>query len=218
MSTTDAPTRITASDLEPGDTLRDTDGHGRTNPAGPDYTDELRIKKRWGRADHDRWDHDSWLIAPVCENGRTASDSFAVTFDDINDRLATGRYEIVDCEAKRSLDLDALPVTPDDDVYIRFGDIPDNEHSTNHIDNTREQGVSVYAASLESVPPDTDAPGRFVPHGPKLLQVILLLNRHAYLVTGDEVGRGTDGEPLLKNIDVICDLEYTGDGFIPARE
>lgn len=217
MSTTTTPP-VTAADLEPGDELRDTEGHDRTNPHGPDYTDQLRIKKRWGNTDYDRWEEDSWLFAPVVENGRTGSDSFSVTFPEINDRLASGRYEVVDCEAWRTIDYDALPITSDEDVYIRFGDIPDDEYSTNYIDDQKEAGVSVYAATVEGVLPDTDVPAKFVPYGPKILQTILLLKRDTYLVTGNEVGHGTDGEPLLRNIDVRCELEYVDGVFVPATE
>jgi len=129
-----------------------------------------------------------------------------VTFDDIDSRLKSGRYEPVDCEAHRSLNIDALPVDAEESVYIRFGDVPESGRSVSAIDGRTEAGVSVYEATIESVPADVDEPGMFCPFGPKLLQVILLAQRETYLVTGTEVGRGTDGEPLLEDVDVVAPL------------
>jgi hypothetical protein len=147
-------------------------------------------------------------------NGRIASSSsgtFAVSHDTIDARLASGRYEPVDCEAHRHIDTDALPVDADEDLYVRFGDLPEGGRSTNHIDGSEESGASVYAASVESVPPTVDEPAMFVPYGPKSLQIILLATRDTYLVTGDEDGRGVDGEPVLENAEIVAPLAYQSD-------
>lgn len=198
---------VTAPDLEPGDTLRDLEGHGHTNPYGPTFTDKLQIKKRWGKAQYDRWEADSWLLACVYENGRSpTSSTFAVSFATINERLASGRYEIVDCEAHRHLEIESLPVDTEQDIYIRFGDLPDNERSYNSTQDQLEDGVSVYGAELESVPPESGTAGMFVPVGPTRLQIILLAQRDTYLVTGERVGTGADGEPLLRDIEVLAEL------------
>jgi len=204
-----ATNELTAADLEPGDKLRDVDGHGETNPWGPDLTDEIAIKKRWGHADKE-WSDDktnSWLFGPVVENGRISSNSFVVAFDEIDTRLDAGRYQPVDCEINRTLDADSLPVDPNDDVYIRFGDIPENERSYNHTDDCYEDGVSVYDAEIESVPSASDAAGMFVPVGSKTLQILMLAHRDTYLVTGDRIGTGVDGEPVLQDVEIVCDLE-----------
>jgi len=206
-ATDDATGELTATDLEPGDKLRDVDGHGRTNPWGPDLTDEIVIKKRWGDTKFDRWDNDSWLFAPVAENGRTPSDRFTVRFEEIDARLEVGRYQPVDCEVNRTLNYDALPADVDDDVYVRFGDIPDGEQSYNSTDDCYEDGVSVYAAEVASVPAESDAAGMFVPVGSKTLQILLLAHRDTYLVTGEEVGTGVDGEPLLRDVEIIATLQ-----------
>jgi len=199
-------TELTAADLEPGDKLRDVEGHGKTNPYGPDLTDEIAVKKRWGNTKYDRWDADSWLLAPVVENGQLGS-SFAVTFGEIDARLDAGRYQPVDVEVNRTLNTDALPVDPDQDLYVRFGAIPDDERSWNSTDECYEDGVSVYDAEVESVPPESDAAGMFVPVGPKTLQILMLAHRNTYLVTGDRVGMGVDGEPVLRNVGIIAELE-----------
>jgi hypothetical protein len=198
---------VDAADLEPGDKLRDVDGHGETNPYGPDLTDEIAVEKRWGNTKFDRFDHDSWLLAPVVENGRLSSNSFVVTFDEIDARLEAGRYQPVDCEVNRTLNTDALPVDSDQDIYVRFGDIPDDERSWNATDDCYEDGVSVYAAQIESVPAESDANGMFVPVGSKTLQILMLAQRDTYLVTGDRVGTGVDGEPLLRDVEIVGEVE-----------
>jgi hypothetical protein len=217
---TDAP--LIASDLEPGDKLRDVEGHGETNPYGPDLTDEIAVKRRWGYADKEWSDDegDSWLMAPVVENGRLSSNSFAVTFSEIDARLDAGRYQPVDVEVNRTLNTDALPVDPDQDLYVRFGDIPDDERSYNSTDECYEDGVSVYDAEVESVPPESDAGGMFVPVGPKTLQILMLAQRDTYLVTGDRVGMGVDGEPVLRNVEIVAELEWGDEasGWIISRE
>jgi hypothetical protein len=201
--------QIAAAELEPGDKLLDVDGHGKSNPWGPDLTDKIAVKKRWGNTKSDRWDTDSWLLAPVVENGKISNESFAVAFETINKRLETGRYQPLDIEAHRTLDTDDLPVSPDNDIYIRFGEIPENERSYNHTDDRYEDGVSVYSAEIESVPPESSASAMFVPVGPKVLQILLLAQRDTYLVTGTEVGTGVDGEPLLQDVTLVAELDYT---------
>lgn len=193
---------LTADELESGDELRDVDGHGRNNPHGPDMTDKIVVRKPWHG--------DAWLFGVRLENGRVSSGgskSFALSYDEINARLESGRYQTVDVEVDRTLDVEALPVSPDDDVYVRFGDIPEGERSYNHTDECHEDGVSVYDAEIESVPQESDAAGMFVPVGTKTLQIIMLAQRDTYLVTGEEVGTGVDGEPLLRDVDIVAELE-----------
>ena len=95
--------------------------------------------------------------------------------------------------------------------YIRFGNIPENEASGIWCDDIKvgeEKGVSVYDAVM------IDGQWRVVLPFP--------LNKKAvgfdlynfiggkengdfpmYLVQGDEVGKGSTNEPLLKNIKII---------------
>jgi hypothetical protein len=201
-------TDLTAADLEPGDKLRDVEGHGKTNPYGPDLTDEIAVKKRWGNTKYDRFDADSWLLAPVVENGRTSSggSTFAVTFEEINARLKAGRYRPVDVEINRTLDAGGIPFDTEQELYVRFGDIPEDERSWNSTDECYEDGVSVYDAEVASVPSDSDAHAMFVPVGPKTLQILMLAQRDTYLVTGDRVGTGVDGEPVLRNVEIVAEL------------
>ena len=92
-------------------------------------------------------------------------------------------------------------------LYIRFGDIPSNEKSKIYQGEEEigdENGVSVYPA--------------FELNGNIVLGLTLPItrttlytqqhlleydNRPCYLVSGDYVGKGTDGEPLIRNISII---------------
>jgi len=192
-------TDLTAADLERGDKLRDVEGHNETNTYGPAVTDKIRATKPWTG--------DSWLFHVVLENGNTSTSArFTLGNDEIDARLEAGRYQPVDVEVNRTLDTGALPTDTEQDLYVRFGDIPDDERSYNHTDECHEDGVSVYDAAVESVPPESDANAMFVPVGPKTLQILMLAQRDTYLVTGDRVGTGVDGEPVLRNVETVAEL------------
>lgn len=89
--------------------------------------------------------------------------------------------------------------------YLRFGDVPEGERSFNHAEGTREDGVSVY--DLHHGRPAIDYISE---HGNDLhdeLEERLRGHRReglpAHVVTGDHVGFGHDGEPLLNNVRVL---------------
>lgn len=76
-----------------------------------------------------------------------------------------------------------------DRVYIRFGRW--SSRSYNHATGERERGVSVYRAELHddgSVSLAETVPGK------------ILNGRVCFVVTGKEVGIGSDGEPLLQQV------------------
>lgn len=169
------------------------------------------------------------MLKPILENGETASgDAVVVGHDTVTARIESGRYELVDVSAQKRVDAARMPVTRDDqDAYIRFGGIPDGERSRNHADGHAEAGVSVYTARIVGVPPGSELPGVYTPaeaRAPELAS--LVASRDAYLVTGREVGTGSDGEPVLRDVEVVCDLVLAdpGDddpasdvfGFVPA--
>lgn len=91
--------------------------------------------------------------------------------------------------------------------YIRFGGIPKDEKSFSwNEDNTvkgEEPGVSVYDALYLDDGWHLVLP---LPITEKMLNTLYsLLNyqkRHVFLVTGDFVGRGSDGEPCIKNVEI----------------
>lgn len=109
--------------------------------------------------------------------------------------------------------------------YIRFGDWPKNERSQvgEQLRLSRswlyqaigedqaefEDGVSVYEATWD------DAKRRWViptigtdSYIPSLCEFIEQ-RRPIFLLTGDDVGVGTDGEPLIRNIKLIKELKYS---------
>lgn len=101
--------------------------------------------------------------------------------------------------------------------YIRFGDIPEGERSGSSKGVT-EAGVSVYEArpvhgQWEVIAPDTytgklglselmdDLFHDYATDDPRV-------GRPVYLVTGRVVGHGSDGEPLLRDVEIEDQLEY----------
>ena len=106
-------------------------------------------------------------------------------------------------------------------IYIRIGEIPENEQSKIHRRETvqYENGVSVWNAVLLEDGYHLIAPlngnsctyGDFTNHafpdeyfGKNRIPTDLKI----YVVTGDEVGYGSDNEPLLRNIKIIKTLPY----------
>ena len=100
-------------------------------------------------------------------------------------------------------------------LYIRYGDLPKGGRSTNYVTGRKEQGVSVYPAKYDletgAIVFD-DAAGV---HNPGTL-VFLMIDRTPRLVTGQYVGTGSDGEPLLRRVRVGAALRYdaTLKGFV----
>ena len=97
--------------------------------------------------------------------------------------------------------------------YIRFGDIPENEVSSVWCDTIKvreEKGVSVYDAVM------IDDQWRIVLPFPIKKEVGFDLynfiggtengNIPMYIVEGEEVGKGSTNEPLLKNVRIIQKL------------
>ena len=95
-------------------------------------------------------------------------------------------------------------------LYIRFGEIPKNGRSSVYKYNTfikYEMGISVYDACKI--------------HGKWHVVLPLNINKdtictyekfriycktHVYLVSGEKIGIGNDGEPLIKNVKILKDL------------
>ncbi len=97
-------------------------------------------------------------------------------------------------------------------LYIRFGSLPKSGKSQNYASGKLEAGISVYGAcyDLESgVIRFDERGGLFDPY---------LLSRAVYLVTGEEVGIGSDGEVLLSNVRRLGKVRYDAErkGFVRA--
>lgn len=96
-------------------------------------------------------------------------------------------------------------------VYIRFGDIPEQEQSTIHYRNYycgHEKGVSVFDCVIKNGQPHLVMPYPWSDAMVDDLTGFYPYNRttNVYLVTGTEIGRGTDNEPLITNVKIIQDI------------
>ena len=116
-----------------------------------------------------------------------------------------------DAEAVRAAaNAQAWPVDPTDPaLYIRFGRLPRAGRSRNYLTGEHESGVSVYNARYNAATDALDASsalgGTYIHY--------LIEGRDAYLVTGDECGIGSDGEPVLAGTRIVATLVATADGF-----
>ena len=100
----------------------------------------------------------------------------------------------------------------DKSLYIRFGNIPTNGKSkvyNGEIEIGIEEGISVYPAFEDKE--GNIILGLNLPITKTSLHTQQHLleyeSRPCYLVTGDYVGKGTDGEPLLKNIRIMKEIK-----------
>lgn len=85
-------------------------------------------------------------------------------------------------------------------LYLRFGRLPEDGRSSHVITGRKEKGVSVYEAKpnlFGEYQVDLDA--MKFPYVGAALQA----EREGYLVEGREVGRGSDGEPLLQDAKIV---------------
>lgn len=88
-----------------------------------------------------------------------------------------------------------LKSTPDwawGQIYARLGEIPADERSVNHLTGEPEAGVSVLDADWHPVNGLQIWCGHKYPGYDRVL-----------VVRGNEVGNGSDGEPLLRDIEVL---------------
>ena len=93
-------------------------------------------------------------------------------------------------------------------MYIRFGDIPEDECSIIHWRGEevgKEDGVSVYEAKIDDygnisvclpLPINENTLDTF-------RNLVEYESRPCYLVSGDYVGKGADNEPLIKNVHIV---------------
>lgn len=125
--------------------------------------------------------------------------------------VADGRTETDDGTVEYELEETAdvvLSEIDDSDLYIRFGRIPEDERSRDNRNGRWEDGVSVYACDRDTT--GEDAPEgvdeAYYLAGTMLQTVFYLMTRDTYLVTGEHVGTGADGEPLLRDVDAVAEL------------
>lgn len=94
--------------------------------------------------------------------------------------------------------------------YIRFGNLPPKERSGIWKSDQLigyEDGVSVYDCCIDNGTYKLVIPTPLNESSLYTLQGFTLYNkRKVYLLTGTEVGKGTDGEPIIKNIRIIKEI------------
>lgn len=95
------------------------------------------------------------------------------------------------------------PRKPPKKVYIRFGKFSKRDRSINFATGEYERGLSVYNARLE-----TDGSVSLIVNDENLVWTAedcadRLEGRLAFVVTGKEVGRGSDSEPLLRGVRLL---------------
>lgn len=103
--------------------------------------------------------------------------------------------------------------------YIRIGEIPENERSSiwhGDVKIGEEKGVSVYDCTFRDgryyiLMPPFFKEGIGITYEGLMQEVVNFRyktdsQRKVYLVKGDLVGYGSDGEPLLKNIKILDNI------------
>lgn len=146
------------------------------------------------------------MAAPKISEGDTlktpAGDITVETVENGLVELSDGR-RMQDYQIAQGLHSGAINLVPagtgDRDVYVRFGDIPGGEQSTDYGTGRTEAGVSVYACEEED--------GVYYLAGAEIQTVFYLLDRPIYLVSGERVGTGADGEPLIRDVEIEADLK-----------
>lgn len=88
--------------------------------------------------------------------------------------------------------------------YIRFGLPPESGCSKNHLNKKDEEGISVYEAIERDGKVRVIMPSHT---GSACVSLSGCLERKMYEVTGDRIGTGSDGEPLLYECQIIREIE-----------
>lgn len=99
-------------------------------------------------------------------------------------------------------------------IYVRFGNIPENQMSKNYLTVEYENGVSVYEAierdnNISIILPSLT--------GSACVTLSGVLDRPMYIVDGELCGTGSDGEPLLKNCKIVREIKninHSSEGWL----
>lgn len=166
---------------------------------------------------------------------RTASGAFRIgeglhwaTYDEQGQRVAQGRDFVTTPSAEQLARWDAAALDIarrwagrwqelDQPLYIRFGELPRGGRSRNHATGRREAGVSCYEAEYNMVTGALELTGEGLP-GAAIFAAAGAYGKVTLLLTGQEIGYGSDNEPLLHNVKTLGRLIYNPDlgGFTMA--
>lgn len=114
-------------------------------------------------------------------------------------------------EAKEAIE--KMRPAPYENAYLRFNDLPKGGKSRNYATGELEAGVSCYALSWDFV----NQCYKRVGEGLESAMIGYTFMRvPVYLITGEECGRGSDGEPLLSNAKILASLKFDSekDGYV----
>lgn len=113
-------------------------------------------------------------------------------------------------------------------AYIRYGGLPKERKSYNSREDIYEDGVSVYRATVYAAEATTSKGNTLILDRYTLdldgvdfasTMFITKSERAAYVVEGDEIGTGADGEPILENVKIVkCVASADDYGYVdPIR-
>lgn len=122
------------------------------------------------------------------------------------DRGTLSEAEIAEASAR----IKTFAPAPVKDAYLRFGELPQSGKSTNWATGESEGGVSCYALAWDIVN------AQYTLSGTGLLGALISYTMQGvqpYIITGEEVGKGSDGEPILKNVKIVGSAVNTRDGW-----
>lgn len=107
-------------------------------------------------------------------------------------------------------------ISPGEEIYIRYGRIPEGEKSKNYATGEFEKGVSAYIGEYS---PESNSfkigSGSGLDGASQLFEYS---GKQAYLITGSKIGVGSDGEPILKNAKQIGKLVRKKDGELRLKD
>ena len=97
---------------------------------------------------------------------------------------------------------------PYQNAYIRFGHLPKNGKSKNYATGESEAGVSCYSAEWDMI-------NGCYQRGSEGLDgaalTYLIKGAEIYLITVKEIGKGSDGEPLIEDAEIVAKLRLDPD-------
>ena len=97
---------------------------------------------------------------------------------------------------------------PYQNVFIRFGHLPKNGKSKNYATGESEAGVSCYSAEWDII-------SGCYHRGSEGLEgaalTYLIKGAEIYLITGRKIGKGSDGEPLIEDAEIVAKLRFNPD-------
>lgn len=90
--------------------------------------------------------------------------------------------------------------------YIRFGNIPQSGKSMNYLTNKKQPGISVYKCRIydDNEIVHIEIPGIL---GTALASLSSIMERPSFIVNGNQIGTGSDGQPILQNCKIIGEVK-----------